>query len=498
MKYNDYLDKVKACWLGKNIGGTLGAPFEGVRGAFDVEYYVHDISTGMIANDDLDLQLLWLNAAEKFGTMVDSEILSTYWLTGVTAYWSEYGAGMNNMEYGILPPASGSYRNQFKESCGAFIRSEIWACLAPGHPEIAVKYAYEDACVDHSGDGLWAELFCAALQSAAFVESDPDTLIDIALSYIPQDCGIAEAIKVVRAAYAEGVTWKEARKRILQIVPCTFGMRYGPEEDGIPVGKLGYDAAANIGLMVLGWLFGENDFARSICIAAGCGEDCDCTAGTLAATFGIINGTASIDKKWSDPIGDEIKTIAITHSSLMLSIPRTVSELSARVARLMPTFMKEHIQVSSDGYMEIVTDSNMSKQLYPTGWMEKSDVLNYMYHTDVVAKKNSTLFDVHVMMDNLDIKENEEKEIRLRFMNRVFRHLWSNIRVDLRDEFGETHTQNHACCLNEYTSGSNITEQSIKLQTGELKGAKYTLTLTITTAGYPTQMHIPIMLVRVP
>ena len=87
------------------------------------------------------------------------------------------------MKYGIHPPASGRYKNQFSESCGCFIRSEIWACLAPGRPQIAVKYAYEDACVDHSDEGIYAELFCAAIQSAAFAESDRDTLIDIGLSY---------------------------------------------------------------------------------------------------------------------------------------------------------------------------------------------------------------------------------------------------------------------------------------------------------------------------
>ena len=26
-----YEDKVRACWIGKNIGGTMGAPFEGKK-----------------------------------------------------------------------------------------------------------------------------------------------------------------------------------------------------------------------------------------------------------------------------------------------------------------------------------------------------------------------------------------------------------------------------------------------------------------------------------
>ena len=35
LNFDNYLDKMRGCWNGKNIGGTLGAPFEGMRGVFD-------------------------------------------------------------------------------------------------------------------------------------------------------------------------------------------------------------------------------------------------------------------------------------------------------------------------------------------------------------------------------------------------------------------------------------------------------------------------------
>ena len=34
---NRYEDKVRACWVGKNIGGTIGTPFEGRREVLDVQ-----------------------------------------------------------------------------------------------------------------------------------------------------------------------------------------------------------------------------------------------------------------------------------------------------------------------------------------------------------------------------------------------------------------------------------------------------------------------------
>src|SRR5208283_4598668 len=76
----EFRDRVFACWLGKNVGGTLGMPFEGLRQINDVDFYT-DVKPGEpAANDDLDLQLLWLKALQDHGGVVDARILGEYWL----------------------------------------------------------------------------------------------------------------------------------------------------------------------------------------------------------------------------------------------------------------------------------------------------------------------------------------------------------------------------------------------------------------------------------
>lgn len=37
LDFNAYKDKVYACWLGKNMGGTIGAPYEGKREVLDIK-----------------------------------------------------------------------------------------------------------------------------------------------------------------------------------------------------------------------------------------------------------------------------------------------------------------------------------------------------------------------------------------------------------------------------------------------------------------------------
>ena len=50
-----YKDKVSGCWIGKNIGGVLGEPYECLRQINRVDFYSQDLSMGPPANDDLDL-----------------------------------------------------------------------------------------------------------------------------------------------------------------------------------------------------------------------------------------------------------------------------------------------------------------------------------------------------------------------------------------------------------------------------------------------------------
>jgi hypothetical protein len=340
MQLDEYRKKVKGCWMGKNIGGTLGAPFEGGRGVIDIDFYTQDLGGEPLPNDDLDLQLVWLNAVEKYGRGVNASILGEYWHTYITPSWGEYGLGKNNLRNGVPPPLSGHLNNPYRDSCGAFIRSEIWACLAPGHPEIAARYAYEDAIVDHSDDGVYGEIFCATVQSAAFVESDKLKLIDIGLSWIPHGCGIARGVRSVVDCWQQGLDWKQARRKVMLEVPEHFFGRYiGEPEKDLPFGPVGYDAPANVSFFVLGWLYGADDFGKSLCTAVGCGADTDCTGATLGATVGIIQGIDAIPEKWKQPIGMTIKTISLNLGDAGNMFPRTIDELSNRVLRLAPRFL---------------------------------------------------------------------------------------------------------------------------------------------------------------
>lgn len=325
MSRERYWDKVYACWLGKNCGGTLGSPLEKVFGEpepFSIDWYP-ELREGGIPNDDLEMQLIWLKAIEERGFHLTARDLAQYWLDHIGYNWDEYGLNKTNLRLGLLPPVSGYFNNWFRDCMGAPIRSELWACLAPGVPGLAARYAYEDAIVDHAGgEGVWGEIFNAALESAAFVESDPQILLDIALSYLPPACATARAVRVARAAYASGIGWREARAEVLQATPH-YVAQYAPP---------------NIGFQVIGWLYGK-DFGDALCTAVNCGYDTDCTGGSLGALLGILGGRAGLPTRWTAPLGESIATNeswgGLRHASQTpRPIPTTLRELTDRVCTL--------------------------------------------------------------------------------------------------------------------------------------------------------------------
>jgi ADP-ribosylglycohydrolase len=356
LSFSAYKDKVMGCWAGKNIGGVLGAPFECKRQYNDIDFYTQDLSDGPPPNDDLDLQIIWLSAVERFGRQVNASVLAEYWLSYVVPFWAEYGTGKSNLVAGLTPPLSGHVLNQYRNSCGCFIRSEIWACLAPGHPALAVRYAFEDAIVDHSGEGVYGEVFCAALQSAAFVESDTRKLIAIGLSYIPVDCAVARCVKEAVACYDGGVPLKKARVRIHNTAPGMFGLlgkKHIPDDpDGLATGTPGFDCPENVGFLIAGWLYGEGDFGKAICNAVACGEDTDCTAATLGAIMGIVAGASNLPEKWTKPLDDKIATLCINLTSWGgIWVPKTVTELTDRVLRVTPRFLDVNdCDILNEGY----------------------------------------------------------------------------------------------------------------------------------------------------
>jgi ADP-ribosylglycohydrolase len=465
-----YIDKVYGCWIGKNIGGTLGTPFEGRRELLAVTDF-NSPPGRPLPNDDLDLQLVWLRALEDRGPLgVSEQVLGEYWINYIPPHWNEYGIGKSNMKAGIPPPLSGEYENVWKHSNGAWIRSEIWACCAPGCPDIATKYAWFDACVDHgSGEGTYAELFTAAVESAAFVVSDRDTLIQIGLSYIPKDCRVARSIGIVLDCCKKGLSWQEARQQVL--------------DDSSDLGW--FQAPANVAFFVIGWMYGEGDFKKSLLLAISCGDDTDCTGATLGAILGIIQGEKALPPDWKKYIGDDIISVAIDRGSLY-NIPPTCAALTERTAHMAVQVLMAHgAPMTVDDGATAVSGQDIEKLPASPKYLER-----------LSGMSNALLFDfihTHVKLDyltGLHIGPGGEAVIRV-----TLRNLLPDPRhVDISFFLPDSLVLNEGCKHVRLLHSGDTQSFDIRLGAGDAVQAVNRGVLQMVAAGRPTVMLIPILL----
>ena len=310
-----YRDKVYACWLGKNIGGTLGTPYEGDKGIQELTFY-DPVPSEPLPNDDLDLQLVWLQMLRERGLYPSVSDFADYWTEHLGPYpWNEYGMCRRNLDRGLRPPLSGCYDNYYIDEMGSPIRSEIWACIAAGDPGLAAALAWKDSALDHAGgEGTYGEMFWAALESAAFVVSDQLALIGIGLAMIPVHSLISRAVRDAVWLHENDVEWVEARERIVR----DFGHHWP------------CNAAQNHAFTIIGWLYGQ-DFGERLCKAVNCGYDTDCTGATLGSVLGIIGGMAAIPDEWREPVGESIVLHKFTED---IEAPADLEELTEQTVGL--------------------------------------------------------------------------------------------------------------------------------------------------------------------
>jgi ADP-ribosylglycohydrolase len=340
-------DRIYGAWLGRCAGCTLGKPVEGwprekifryldaasayplhsyfpVIDPFPPDLALHDnwreTSLGhvhyMPRDDDIDYTILGLHILEQHGRDFETQDVGAEWLLNLP-YARTYTAEIvayRNLIMELKPPQTASYRNPYREWLGAQIRADAWGYANPGAPERAAEYAFRDASLSHVGNGIYGAMWAAAAIAAAFVTSDLREIIHIANSEIPASCRLTEAVNRAVGAADRFATWEDAWDHLM------ITLHYGEYH---PIHVIN-----NTLLIVLGLLYGEGDFGRSICIAVMGGFDTDCTGATLGSILGAQAGAANLPREWTDPLGDMTKSAVFGYDN------SRISDLARRTARI--------------------------------------------------------------------------------------------------------------------------------------------------------------------
>ncbi len=311
---DQYHDKVAGCWIGKCLGGGIGMPYEGVP--YRPQLSAKDIVLLDVPNDDLELQLIWLVAMDKYGAGLSHENMGQIWLDHIPHGCDEYSIAQRNLRYGIMPPYSGYFDNFFADGMGAAIRSEVWAALFPGRPELAVHFAEIDASVDHYGNGVYGEIYMAAAESMAFCCNNIYECLDKARSFIAADCRLSMGLNLVFSLYDAGETAETAGKIIRDrlnhhnFTDCVMNIAYG----------------------VYALLWGKGDLLESIILSVNMGRDTDCTAASVGAFLGIIKGRNGLPQDMINMVKNELTVSDFV--SAVPGVPLTLQDTVDMTCRL--------------------------------------------------------------------------------------------------------------------------------------------------------------------
>lgn len=344
------VSRIQGCWLGKSIGGTLGLPAEGRMERLNFSFY-DPVPTIAPPNDDLELQLVWLHMLEQATGPITRREFAQVWLDHIHYMWDEYGICRWNLRRGVPADSTGTFENHFQSGMGSPIRSEIWACVFPGDADSAAYYAALDASLDHGREGIAGEVLFAAIQSYAAAGAGLDEAITSGMQYLSVGTETLSAVQFVRSAFASDVPVWECWRELL--------VRHANENFT--------HAPLNVALTIWALLYGEEDFETSILLATNGGYDTDCTAATVGATLGLLNGAESIPGLWSRPIGDGV---FVGPGIRGIDVPPTLGELTRRTARLVGKLEPQRWNRSEwDHHFPVVDLSHLSGTIgiLPTG-----------------------------------------------------------------------------------------------------------------------------------
>ena len=346
-------DRVYGAWTGRCVGCLLGKPVEGwkrprmwgylkdtnrwplsdyfrydvaspeIRDRYDLQAggAFADFVDYMPEDDDTNYTVTGLAIMKRHGPNFTPEDVANFWLSDIPLLHTctAERVAYRNLALLIPPPASASHRNPYREWIGAQIRADFWGYAAPGRPELAAEFAWRDACISHVKNGIYGEMWAAAMVSAAFVTADVAALPLLALQYIPTRSRLAEAVRRVVSWYQEGVPYDDTVDRIHAQWDENFGHDW-------------CHTISNAMVVTAALLYGQGDFARSICRAVQACFDTDCNGATVGSILGACLGRSALPNRWVDKIHDTLYTgVAGYHVVQLPDLTRDTLQVIERV-----------------------------------------------------------------------------------------------------------------------------------------------------------------------
>jgi hypothetical protein len=317
------LDKIKGGWAGQVIGCTFGGPTEfHYPGAMIQDYQPIPWNDTIIARtferspglyDDVYMDLTFVEVMAREGIDAPAARHAQAFARAAYPLWHANQAARYNILHGLLPPDSGRWTNSpHADDIDFQIEADFAGLMSPGLVNAAAEVCDRVGHIMNYGDGWYGGVYIAAMYSLAFVSDDVDFVVEEALQVLPAQASFARCIRDVVACHrADPADWKKAWLAVERAWAADVGCPDFVFEPG------NIDARVNGAYVVIGLLYGDGDFGRTLEIATRCGQDSDCNPASAGGVLGTILGYGAIPAVWRGPLGPiEDKPFPYTAMSL--------------------------------------------------------------------------------------------------------------------------------------------------------------------------------------
>jgi len=317
-------DKIKGGWAGQTIGVTFGGPTEfRYNGTFIQDYQTITWYDGYIRKwmeevpglyDDIYMDLTFVDVFERVGLDAPVDSFANAFANAGYTLWHANQAARYNILNGIKAPESGHWlNNPHADDIDYQIESDFAGLMNPGMPNAASAISDKIGHIMNYGDGWYGGVYVGAMYTLAFVSDDIHYVVREALKTIPKESDFFKCISDVIAWHKQypndwKQTWFELQKKWAEEVGCPDGV-FTPFD---------IDAKINAAYIVLGLLYGNGDYSKTIEISTRAGQDSDCNPSSAGGILGTMLGYSGIPEYWKMGLA-EVEDINFKYTDMSLN-----------------------------------------------------------------------------------------------------------------------------------------------------------------------------------
>lgn len=295
-------DSIRGGWAGKMVGVAYGSPtefsFNGMINESELPPWRPETVENAIHQDDLYVGMTMSETMDRLGLDATTEQFGEAFKNSQYDLWHANASARRLLNLGIKAPMSGHPRyNVHANDIDFQIEADFIGMMCPGLPQESNKYGERVGRVMNHGDGLYGGLFLDGMYTAAYFEKDVRKVVETGLACIPAESEYGQVIRDLLAWSAQNPgDWKKAWRLIEE---------KWDKNDACPDGALrpfNIDAKINGAYVVLGLLYGEGDFGKTLEISTRAGQDSDCNPSSAAGVLGVMVGYRAIPEVWKSGI----------------------------------------------------------------------------------------------------------------------------------------------------------------------------------------------------